>query len=67
MNPTTEEQDVLEALERAKKLAAACREAAKEFPPEGKALGDQLCAAADRTVLNLSLALRALKGSIDDS
>jgi hypothetical protein len=60
MNIAHEERECRKAIAAAEKLAAKVRAAVKDFPPEGKELGDKLVSAADRTVLNLKLALECL-------
>jgi len=59
MTTDPEEGQIREAIARAKELQAKVHAEAAKFPPEGRALGKKLCAAADRTVLNLELALEA--------
>ncbi len=60
MTRTREELELREVIAAAKKMQAGVHEAAKEFPPEATDLRDKLVSAADRTVLNLELALEAL-------
>ena len=59
MTTNHDEGQIREAIATAKELQAKVHAAAAEFPPEGRALRNKLCAAADRTVLNLELALEA--------
>lgn len=59
MNTAQEELEIREAIREAKKLQQHVHATAQELPPEAKTLRDKMCAAADRTVLNLELALDA--------
>lgn len=61
MQTSNEEQQIREAIRRARELQAAVYQQTEKFPPEGKALRDKIRAAADRTVTNLELALDALQ------
>jgi hypothetical protein len=60
MNISHEERECRKAIAAAEKLAAKVKEAVKDFPPEGREMGERLVSAADRTVLNLKLALECL-------
>ncbi len=59
MTTDPEEAQIREAITTAKALQEKVHAAAAEFPPEAQALRRKLCAAADRTVSNLELALKA--------
>ena len=61
MNIEREERECRKALAAAERLAVECRKHVATFPPEGRELGERLVAAADRTVLNLRLALAELR------
>jgi hypothetical protein len=61
MIPPDEEQQVREAIRRARELQRAVYQQTEKFPPEGRVLRDKIRAAADRTVKNLELAVDALQ------
>ena len=60
MNLTDELTQLREAIQAARKLQQEVHKQVATFPPEGRALGKKLKAAADKTLLNLELAEEAL-------
>ncbi len=60
MTRDMDEADLREAIRAAKQLQHEVQQAVAGFPPEGRELKDKVLAAAERTVVNLELALEAL-------
>ena len=60
MNLVEEERQLREAIKAAREMHAKALEMTENFPPEGRVLRDKIRAAAQRTVVNLELALEAL-------
>ena len=61
MDIEREKRQCRKAIAAAEVLATKIRAQVVTFPPEGKELGEKLVSAADRSVLNLKLALECLE------